>query len=239
MSKRTRIDFSKHEHRREIFKSEDGNEIIVDHLQIGRNHCGYFKFTNSNNHLSVTGDYGNWIFCRPFIPHPEDTAEVYYWTEKLEIHSIQKPMSFDSDKTTIEINELIETGLEDYGYEGDDLEEAKEWFTELLEYVDEEREYINQAYYSGTMPSFLESELIPHSEVVNPRLNYIFDAFEEICDRLGKVIPEIKIDPTTRTVEMKLVETNVEIIIHEPIVDSITISKQIECDIINDLNPMI
>lgn len=236
MSKRTHINFSKHEHRREIFKSEDGNEIIVDHLQIGRSRCGYFKFINSNDNLSVTGDYGNWIFCRPFVPHPEESVSEGYWCEKLSIYSIQEPYEYDADATRKSINKFIESGLEDYGYEDEELEEIKEWFTELLDCVDSEHEYLNKTVYNYDGPRSLDVDYIPHDKTMKPRLNYIFDAFEEICNRLGKAIPEIKIDPTTRTVEMELIETNVEIITYEPTIGCVTITKEMEEEIINKLN---
>ncbi len=63
MKKRTNWDFSEHTHKVELFKSEDGNEIRVDHFRKGTDNCGYVKFVNDSRGLSVFGDFGNWIFC--------------------------------------------------------------------------------------------------------------------------------------------------------------------------------
>jgi len=54
--KRSYWDFSEHTHTVEIFKSDNGNEIRVDHFQKGDSNMGYIKFVNDDKGLSVFGD---------------------------------------------------------------------------------------------------------------------------------------------------------------------------------------
>lgn len=183
--KRTDIDFSEHEHRVEIFKCGE-KEIRVDHFQVGNNRMNYIQFINTDEVLTVTGDFGNWVFCRPFVPSKGGHVDASYWIEKLRISSEQKLDSLDLDAIKKEIKELIESGLEEYGYEGQELEQAKEWFGELLEEVDDELGYLCKAYRDYSKPNFIDHEMIPCTKKTPVRLSIIFDAFDEICERLKK-----------------------------------------------------
>lgn len=189
MKNRTGIDFSKHTHRVEIFKSEEGNEIRIDHFQVGKSYMEYIKFINTDNNLFVSGDFGCWTFERPFIPSEKfNNVSDYYWLEKLKIATGQKIELYDSEKTAKLIEELIETGLEDYGYEGDQLAELKEWYRDLLTYVDDEHEYVYHAYRDYSRPNYIDHEDIPFGTRLPIHLEIIFDAFEEICERLRNKI---------------------------------------------------
>lgn len=183
MKKRTDWDFSNHTHTVEIFKSENGKEIRVDHFREGNKRCGYIKFLNDEEGLSVFGDFGNWIFCRPFHPSADGFVSDAYWNEKLKIASSQEHAKFDSDETAKEIEELINGGLEDWGYDGDRLDEAKEWLSDLLEYVDDELDYTYHAY-RGYNPTELDYEDIPFCREGSIQLKIIFDAFDEMCNRM-------------------------------------------------------
>jgi len=178
---RTGIDFSKHEHRVEIFKNGD-KEIRIDHFQIGNSNINYIQFINTDRILSVTGDFGNWIFCRPFVPSEEGGVSDGYWLEKLRIASCQEAGKYDGDETAKEIQLLIDSGLEEQGYKGEELEQIKEWYTDLLGYTEDEHEYIYHAYRD--YPSYIDCEIIPFCKELNNWLNIIFDAFDEICFRL-------------------------------------------------------
>lgn len=142
------------------------------------------RFHNVDGVLLVTGDYGNWVFCREFVPSKEGGVSEYYWIEKLQINSRQNGLRFCSDLTREALKKEIEHGLEDYGYKDEKLEEAKEFYTQLLDYCDNEHEYIYHAYYSYNNPGFLDSEEIPFIEVIDPQLQCVFNAFNEICKRL-------------------------------------------------------
>lgn len=182
--KRTGINFDKHEHRVEIFKNGD-KEIRVDHFQIGNSATNYIQFINTDRVMTVTGDFGNWVFCRPFHPSADGYVSDGYWMEKLRILSKQdSALSYDSEETAKEIQLLIDSGLEDYGYEGEALNQAKEWFKELLEETDDELEYTAKAYRDYYKPGFIDYEQIPFCKKVDRWLLVIFDAFDEICRRL-------------------------------------------------------
>jgi hypothetical protein len=181
--KRTSIDFSNHEHRIEIFKSGE-KEIRVDHFQVGNSSTNYIQFINTDRVMTVTGDFGNWIFCRPFHPSPKGGVSEQYWIEKLRISSSQELARYDADETEKEIKELIKNGLEEYGYKDDELKEIKDWFKELLQEVDDELNYTYKAFREYGRPNFIDGEQIPLCKKVNQWLLIIFDAFDEICRRL-------------------------------------------------------
>jgi hypothetical protein len=192
MKNRTGVDFSKHEHRVEIFKNGE-KEIRVDHFQVGNSNNGYIQFINTSRTLTVTGDYGNWVFCRPFHPSADGYVSGGYWLEKLRTLSTQKPGEYDGEETAAEIQKLIDTELEEYGYEGEELEKAKEWYTDLLAYTDDELEYTYKAYGENYKPNFIDDESIPFCKKINVWLLIIFDAFDEICRRLKeKAVEENK-----------------------------------------------
>jgi hypothetical protein len=183
MEKRTNSDFSKHVHRVEIFKSDE-NEIRIDHFQVEKNNMLYIQFISTDRTLTVTGDYGNWVFCRPFHPSPDGFVSDHYWLEKLRTYSIQSFDEYDFDEIEKEITELIESGLELYGYEGDELIKAKDWFDELLDEIGDHISYEHKAYRDYNKPDFIDYDMIPITKLMPVQLEIIFDAFDEICKRL-------------------------------------------------------
>lgn len=187
--KRTNIDFSKHVHTVEEYVCGE-NKIRVDHFKIPNTRMNYIQFVNTDEIMSVTGDFGNWIFCRPFVPSAKGYVSDSYWSEKLRILSEQRFDRLNFDAIEKEIQELIDTGLEDYGYEGEELEQAKEWFTELLSECDDKLNYLSKAYRDSDRPDFIDDEQIPYTIEVPNWLYVIFDAFDEICHRLKETEAE-------------------------------------------------
>jgi hypothetical protein len=183
MEKRTSVDWSKHEHKVEIFTCGE-KEIRVDHFQVGDSKVKYIKFINTDETLTITGDYGNWVFCRPFVPSKDGYVSDGYWLEKLRISSEQKLSDLDFESISKEIEELINSGLEEYGYENEKLNQAKEWFKELLEETDDEISYYAKAFRDYSKPNFIDYEMIPTTKKMPSWLNVIFDAFDEMCRRL-------------------------------------------------------
>jgi hypothetical protein len=178
MKKRTNVDFSKHEL---VITEQDG--LLIHHLKEPGTVIYNVKFINTNGVLVVTGDVGNWFFCREFWPTADGYVSDYYWLEKLKMYSEQEGEDFSSDLTKKEIEEGINGGLEEYGYEGDKLEQAIEYYNELLDYVDlQEWEYVSFAY--NNFPNFMDAEDVPFVKEIKVRLKIVFDAFEEICKRL-------------------------------------------------------
>jgi len=173
MKKRTSLDFSKHE----LFIIE--NDLVkIHHLKKPNTNIDNIKFINCQGIMTVTGDYGNWVFCRQFIPvNSGETVSGGYWKEKLRISSSQEPDEFNPELTTKQINELL--------LEEDISEEHKEYYEELLSVVDEgEFWYKSKAY--GDIPRDLDAESVPCAMKTQYWLLVIFDAFEEICSRLPK-----------------------------------------------------
>jgi len=180
MEKRTNLSFDKHE-----LIIEKNDLVIIHWLKIPDTIIHNIKFINVDGKLLVTGDYDNWIFDRNFIPYAtNDTISEHYWCEKLTSDSVQNVYEFDSIKTEKRINELINGGLVEMGYENEELEEMINYYINCLYYLDYEYSYISYAY--NNYPSFMDGENVVYCTKYNERLNFIFDAFEEICFRLNK-----------------------------------------------------
>ena len=166
---RTDIDFSKHE--LIIAKSEG---LLVHYLKKpGTINCAV-KFINTNGIMAVTGDLGNWMFCREFHPSDEGGVSDGYWCEKLRISSTQESHDFSSEQTIQLIDECI---IES------DNEEEKEYLQECIEAL-EGGEWEYQQYAYSNQPSFYDSEGVPYGKEIKYHLKGVFDAFDEICSRM-------------------------------------------------------
>lgn len=177
--KRTELDFSKHilTHRVYTCFEPNSNDINVWTLQLPQSSVHKFVFTNANGKMTVSGDYGTWVFEREFHPTSEGTVYDDYWIGKL----INKNLSYDRDETIKELQYALDEGLEDYGYEGNELKRLKKIYTELLTYTDDELEYKYKAFREA------DASDIPYVESIHPRINYILDAFCEMCNRYKEI----------------------------------------------------
>lgn len=133
------------------------------------------KFINTNGIMAVTGDYGNWIFCREFKPAHNAKVSDQYWIEKLTISSTQKPYEFSQDETRAEIEALL---LED-----DLTEEETEYLQCCLEKVDEGKFDYEFFAYRENVGRFQDYESVPLVEKPKHWLLVVFDAWEEVCRR--------------------------------------------------------
>jgi hypothetical protein len=179
MKKRTSLDFSKHK----LIIQE--NELVkIHHLKKPGTVIDNIKYINCGGVLSVTGDYGNWIFCREFWPSADGFVSDGYWLEKLSLSSDQTGKEYSPNETRKTIDEGLDGGLVEYGYEGAQLEEMIEYYQELRNfYVDlSEWEYIGYAYGEGR-PDFIDAEDVPFEKVTQHWLKVVFDGFDEICKR--------------------------------------------------------
>ena len=181
MAKRTSIDFSNHK----LIIQE--NELVKIHwLKQPDTIVNNIKFINCEGSLIVKGDFGNWIFCREFIPTAtKEKISGSYWDEKLELYSTQKSDVWD-ENTIIEDIDRIILELAEMGYDENEIEEATEFFNSAKTCADNEIDFI--AYCRENHPNFLDTEIIPDGKVRNNRLNIIYDAFEEICRRLADCV---------------------------------------------------
>jgi hypothetical protein len=133
--------------------------------------------------MAVTGDYGNWIFCREFHPSAKGRVDEHYWIEKLQLASSQDPYDFDGKKAKEEIEELLKDTDKSLS------KEEKEWLQELWDATDgSEFEYIAKVM---DYPANFPSEMIPKGKIIKYWLLVVFDAFEEVCRRIKSNDPEV------------------------------------------------
>lgn len=176
--KRTNIEFENHEL---LTAKQDG--LLIYELKKPDTLQGRIRFVNIEGAMAVIGDYGHWMFCREFHPSADGHVDDYYWIEKLEIYSTQKGREYDSDATFKELERGINGGLEEYGYEGDDLEVMKEYYKNCEMYSDTEWEYVAFAH-GDDKPDFIEHDQIPFEQRIKQWLLIVFDGFDEICRRM-------------------------------------------------------
>lgn len=181
VGRRTGIKFHEHEVNVTEFKG-----AVIHHLKKPNTYTDSIKFINAGGVLAVTGDYGNWIFCREFHPDPKGGVSDGYWEEKLQIASTQNPHEFDKERTRIEIEVMLNGGIKDYGWKGDKAEEMKEYFEECLDRIDDELDYKQYAY--NNYPSFCDHEIVIFCKKTKYWLNAVFDGFDEICRRMKEKI---------------------------------------------------
>ena len=169
----TTIDFSEHE-----FNTYIDKFCNIYELKIPNSSTNCIRYINSFGTMTVTGDFGNWVFDREFHPSNKGYVSPQYWDEKLDYNSKQTSHKFDTDETVKGI-EQFKVDLIDYGNEMDD--EMIDWLEELESNVFDEYEYIVSAYHNN--PSDIDTERVPFGEIRHKYLEYIYDGFDEICRR--------------------------------------------------------
>lgn len=185
IGKRTKIDFTKHE-----IEIIEHNTAIIHEFKKPDTKIHSIVFINACGVLSVTGDFGNWIFSRQFIPGAlSDRVSDQYWDEKLRINSTQQPQKFDPDKTRLELLDFKKQLIEDFSQDGDDvINKIEEWCSNLensLNYCSE-FEYMRAVYED--IPDFVDLESIPIATIRDSSLNAVYDAFDIMCDKLATEI---------------------------------------------------
>lgn len=178
--KRTDWDFSKYQV--DVVKTKD---TLIHTIHDNHSSIGKVVFINSNGIMAVTGDFYNWVFCREFHPSKNGYVSEQYWAEKLQIASDQDPYKFDADCTIEELKEGLKTGLEEYGYEGEKLEAMKEYYDECIGFCEETSDrdyYLHKAHEA--LPSFCDHEDVVCCSEIKTQLKIIFDAWEEICNKI-------------------------------------------------------
>lgn len=186
-AERRSVDFSEHN----LWSTEygDGGYVQTRIWGLKKDDSRVFsvEFINCRGVMTVTGDFGNFVFCREFHPSKDGYVSDGYWLEKLRMGSCQKPCVFDGEKTRDALAEF-EKSLEDQ-FEGEvngaEYEEAMEYVKACIDAShDVEWEYDSVAY--GDKPEWLECEDVPKGHILADYLNAVFDAFDEICRRMGE-----------------------------------------------------
>lgn len=176
IGKRTKIDFSAHELK--VFEHEG---ISIHHLKKPNTNCDNIKYINAGGILAVTGDYGNWIFCREFYPGPKEGVSDGYWHEKLKILSTQEAMDFDAEATKEALRDKLKEYKEEHPEDADD--DVIEYYEECINKCDEhELDYTHFAYRE--QPKGLDYEDVILIKDYKFWLKAVFDGFDEMCLRL-------------------------------------------------------
>mgnify|MGYP000915985701 CR=1 FL=1 len=175
MNRRTDVDYSRH-----VLKIRKLDGVLIHQFKRPNSMACSVVFINTCGVMTVTGDFGNWVFCREFHPSGGKDAMVSdgYWNEKARIHSTQELGNYDSEATLEVINEFENEFS--YGNGREMNEEEREWVEELKSNVDDEVEYANIAYRQH--PSSIDIEDVPFAKKINPQLNCVYDAFDIICE---------------------------------------------------------
>lgn len=169
--KRSGIDFINHEI--QVVKK---NNLNIWHLKKPDTYWESIKFINVDGIMSVTGDYGNWIFCREFHPSSDGGVSDSYWKEKLKNASTQEPNEFDVEGTIEDIKTLLA--------EEDLDEEEIEYLNECIDKAQEGQFDYEYFAHRENCGMFSDHEYVPHRMKTKPWLNAVFDGFDEICRRI-------------------------------------------------------
>lgn len=179
--KRTQIDFSKHEIITLHADFDSSNDATVHYLKIPGTRMNSIKYMNIGGILAVTGDFGNWIFCREFHPGPKEGVSDGYWHEKLSILSVQEALDFDGEGTKKALQEKLTEYKEEHPEDAD--EDIIEYYEECMNKCDDhELDYTHFAYRE--QPRNFDYEDVIIVKDYKPWLKAVFDGFEEICRRM-------------------------------------------------------
>lgn len=170
IGKRSKVDYTAHS-----LSVVENEHVTIHHLKLPDTSMNSVKFINAGGVLAVTGDFGNWIFCREFHPSEKGFASEGYWREKMKISSCQEPSKYDADATEEEIKRRLK--------EEDISDEYREYYNSLLNFLgDGEISYMYHAF--NDCPSSMDCEYVPYEKTVNFWFLCILDAFDEICTRI-------------------------------------------------------
>lgn len=173
--KRTKIDWSRHE----VTVIKYGDDVLVHKFKRPNTISQSVTFINAFGVLTVTGDYGNWVFCREFHPSSDGSVSEHYWCEKARISSTQRVSDFCPDSTREKIEKLISEQDMDDPLRAEEIE----YLNDLLSNIDDGYERYMVYAYDNQVGRF-DFESIPCVKKLDPWLEAIFDAFDEICLRL-------------------------------------------------------
>lgn len=175
--KRTNVDFSKHE-----LKVTELDGVLIHEFKQPNTTVCKLVFINTHGVMTVTGDFGNWVFCREFHPSADNSVSDFYFDEKLIINSSQKAYEYDPKQTSKNIKAFKETFSYYFGRRMND--EEVEWVEELEENVWDEFDYTYLIHRKR--PTDVDFEDCPLSEKRHRWLDAVYDGFDAICEVLRK-----------------------------------------------------
>lgn len=173
---RTTIDFSKHEITETKYPG-----VLIHKFALPHTTDYSVTFINTCGVLTVTGDFGNWVFCREFHPSPSGKVSDSYWDGKLRQASESQTSHEYCSETTLElIKEFINEFEDVFGRLPNEKE--TEWLDDLRYYVDDRVEYEYIAYRN--LPIDMDYDYIPYGKARHVWLNAVYDAFDAMCEKL-------------------------------------------------------
>ena len=174
---RTDIDFSKHE----LKVTQYEGVLIHEFKKPGTRH-DMLVFINTCGVMTVTGDWGNWVFCREFHPSTgkDSGASGSYWDEKLRTSSEQESHKYDAEETFKLIKYFRKSFKYIFGRIMND--EELEWVNKLEYCSDNEYEYTYVAFREK--PSSIDYEYVPFGKKRHFWLDAVYDGFDAICNLL-------------------------------------------------------
>ena len=101
------MDFSKHLYSFEEFSTKQFGKGRVDRLYVNDSDFNSVLFVNFKGILTVSGDFGNWVFDREFIPSEKNQYCIPYMNEKLRKSSEQSAGEFDSEATVASLKKRV------------------------------------------------------------------------------------------------------------------------------------
>ena len=178
--KRTGVEFGAHD----VTTITDSH--VTSYLfSVGTKYMGSIRFTNAFGVMTVTGDYGNWVFCREFFPNAIDVGVCEsYWLEKLRTYSEQDPYEFDEEETRKEIECWLD-GTHEYFDEDRPLTNDESVYLSmcLLALDQGELQYIHVAHFEN-VGRFKDHDRVPLVKKPKYALQVIFDAWDCMVERL-------------------------------------------------------
>ena len=169
-------DWSKHELIIKKYTSENGEEITEYNLKKPETCMDMIVFCNHSGNLSVTGDYGNWIFDRAFYPKKDIKVFDFYWSEK-SCQTFGFDLEANLSAYAEEEKQTREKNPEIFDKNSSDYDEVLVEFYEEIQKCDDEIEYWN------CIADHLIDEPYDYRKIPE-QLLIVFDAFEEICRRI-------------------------------------------------------
>lgn len=176
MMSRTTIDFSKHEITETKYPG-----VLIHKFALPNTIEHSVTFINTCGVLTVTGDFGNWVFCREFHPSPSGKVSDVYWDGKLrQASESQTSHEYCSETTLALIEKFTEEFEDNFGREPNDRE--KNWIDDLKYYADDKSRYEQEAY--ANLPISMDYDDIPYGKVRHVWLDAVYDAFDAMCEKL-------------------------------------------------------
>ncbi len=177
IGKRSGVDFK--DHKLEIIRN-DG--VVIYKFKKPNTITQQVIFINACGVLTVTGDYGNWVFCREFYPGGDPVSDMY-WLEKAQISSTQKVEVFDKQATEKALGDAIRD-LSKGSWDPQEQDELNEYYVGCLDRIYDPMEYEMYAYRE--YPSFCDPNIAIKIMDTDFSLKVIFDAFDEITQKIKK-----------------------------------------------------